>query len=137
MFNIESQLFLNALYSYGALDLLNYAMTKTYLSDISRLITPDVQIRFNKKSHKLYLDIDWSDIGEEIDQVISTTRCQFQFPVTSDLIENLSVNLQAKDQQVFVNRFCLLKNNIHLKVGQNHQYQNYLPVRFAACDYAR
>jgi len=44
---------------------------------------------------------DWSDIGEEIDQIISTTRCQFQFPVTSDLIENLSVNLQAKDQQVF------------------------------------
>lgn len=64
MFNIEYQLFLNDLYYYGALDLLNYAMTKTYLSDISRLITPDVQIRFNKKSHKLYLDIDWSDIGD-------------------------------------------------------------------------
>lgn len=44
---------------------------------------------------------DWSNIEEEIDQVISTTRCQLQFPVTSDLIENLSVNLQAKDQQVF------------------------------------
>ncbi len=44
---------------------------------------------------------DWSVIGEEIDQVISTCCCQFQFPVTSDLIENLSVNLQAKDQQVF------------------------------------
>ena len=44
---------------------------------------------------------DWSVIGEEIDQFILTSRCQFQFPVTSDLIENLSVNLQAKDQQVF------------------------------------
>ena len=44
---------------------------------------------------------NWSAIGEEIDQVILTSRCQFQFPVTSDFIENLSVNLHAKDQQVF------------------------------------
>ena len=59
MFNIKYQMFLNDLYNYGSLDLLNYAMTKTYLEDISRIITPDVQLRFNKKQHRLYLDIDW------------------------------------------------------------------------------
>ena len=31
LFNIKYQIFLNDLYYYGALDLLNYAMTKTYL----------------------------------------------------------------------------------------------------------
>ena len=50
LFNIKYQLFLNDLYYYGALDLLNYAMVKTYLEDLSRLITPDIQIRFNKKN---------------------------------------------------------------------------------------
>lgn len=60
MFNIKYQIFLNDLYYFGTLDLLNYAMTKTYLEDISRIITPDVQLRFNKKNHRLYLDIDWS-----------------------------------------------------------------------------
>ena len=59
MFNIKYQIFLNDLYYYGALDLLNYAMTKSYLEDMNRLLTPDVQLRFNKKNHRLYLDMDW------------------------------------------------------------------------------
>ena len=63
MFNIKYQMFLNDLYYYGALDLLNYAMTKQYLEDISRIMTPDVQLRFNKKQHRLYLDIDWAMIA--------------------------------------------------------------------------
>lgn len=63
LFNIKYQIFLNDLYYYGALDLLNYAMTKTYLEDLSRIITPDIQIRFNKKNHRLYLDIDWSQMS--------------------------------------------------------------------------
>ena len=54
---------MNDLYYYGALDLLNYAMVKTYLEDLSRIITPDIQIRFNKKNHRLYMDIDWSQMG--------------------------------------------------------------------------
>ncbi len=65
LFNIKYQLFLNDLYYYGALDILNYAMTKTYLEDLSRIITPDIQIRFNKKNHRLYLDIDWSQMGPD------------------------------------------------------------------------
>lgn len=60
MFNIKYQIFLNDLYYYGALDLKNYAMVKGYLEDISRIITPDVQLRFTRKNHRLYLDIDWA-----------------------------------------------------------------------------
>ena len=65
LFNIKYQIFLNDLYYYGALDLMNYAMTKQYLEDLSRIITPDVQIRFNKKQHRLYLDIDWDQISTD------------------------------------------------------------------------
>tara|TARA_B100000965_G_C19595324_1_gene759896 strand:+ start:44 stop:868 length:825 start_codon:yes stop_codon:yes gene_type:complete len=65
LFNLKYQLFLNDLYYYGALDLLNYTMTKTYMEDLSRLITPDIQIRFNKKQHRLYMDIDWKEFTED------------------------------------------------------------------------
>jgi hypothetical protein len=65
MFNIKYQIFLNDLYYYGALDLLNYSMTKTYMEDLSRLITPDVQIRFNRKKGRLYLDIDLDDLSDD------------------------------------------------------------------------
>ena len=60
MFNLKYQIFLNDLYYMGAVDLLNYAMTKQYLEDLSRIISPDIQLRFNKKRHRLYLDIDWA-----------------------------------------------------------------------------
>jgi hypothetical protein len=65
LFNLKYQLFLNDLYYYGALDLLNYTMTKTYMEDLSRLITPDIQLRFNKKNHRLYMDIDWKEFTED------------------------------------------------------------------------
>jgi hypothetical protein len=59
MFSIKYQLFLNDLYYFNSIDLLQYAMTKTYLEDIDFLLTTDKQIRFNKRQNRLYLDIDW------------------------------------------------------------------------------
>lgn len=60
LFNIKYQLFLNDLYYFSSVDLLHYWMIKRYLEDISFILTPDKQIRFNKRSGKLYLDVDWS-----------------------------------------------------------------------------
>jgi hypothetical protein len=60
MFSIKYQLFLNDVYYWGSTELLTYAMTKTYLEDIDFLLTTQKQIRFNKRSNRLYLDIDWS-----------------------------------------------------------------------------
>ena len=74
MFNIKYQIFLNDLYYYGALDLLNYSMTKTYLEDMNRLLTPDVQLRFNKKNHRLYLDMDWDMVGTDSYLIIDCYR---------------------------------------------------------------
>ena len=59
MFSIKYQLFLNDLYYFNAVNLLQYSMTKTYLEDIDFLLTTDKQIRFNKRQNRLYLDIDW------------------------------------------------------------------------------
>ena len=59
MFSIKYQLFLNDLYYFNSVELLQYAMTKTYLEDIDFLLTTDKQIRFNQRQDRLYLDIDW------------------------------------------------------------------------------
>lgn len=63
LFNIKYQIFLNDVYYYGALDLLNYAMVKRYLEDLDFLLNPQAQVRFNKLNHKLYLDIDWKQVS--------------------------------------------------------------------------
>ena len=59
MFSIKYQLFLNDLYYFNSVELLQYAMTKSYLEDIDFLLTTDKQIRFNKRQDRMYLDIDW------------------------------------------------------------------------------
>ena len=74
LFNIKYQIFLNDLYYYGALDLMNYAMTKTYLEDLSRIITPDTQLRFNKKRGRLYLDIDFGNLSDDTFIIIDGYR---------------------------------------------------------------
>lgn len=74
LFNIKYQLFLNDVYYYGALDLLNFAMVKRYLEDLDFLLNPHAQIRFNKKNHKLYLDIDWQQVGENEYVIIDCYR---------------------------------------------------------------
>ena len=60
MFSVKYQLFLNDMYNFNSIDLLQYSMVKTYLEDIDFLLTTDKQIRFNKRQDRLYLDIDWS-----------------------------------------------------------------------------
>jgi len=60
MFSIKYQLFLNDLYQFNSIELLQYSMVKRYLEDIDFLLSPEKQVRFNKKQGKLYLDIDWS-----------------------------------------------------------------------------
>ena len=61
MFSIKYQLFLNDLYFFNSVELLQYSMTKTRLEDIDFLLTPEAQIRFNKRQDRLYLDIDWGE----------------------------------------------------------------------------
>ena len=62
MFSIKYQLFLNDIYYWGSTELLTYSMVKSYLEDLDFLLSTQKQIRFNKRSSKLYLDIDWSSL---------------------------------------------------------------------------
>ena len=68
MFSIKYQLFLNDLYYFNSVELLQYSMVKSYLEDIDFLLTTDKQIRFNKRQDRLYLDIDWG--AESVDNWI-------------------------------------------------------------------
>jgi hypothetical protein len=68
MFSIKYQLFLNDLYYFNSVELLQYAMVKSYLEDIDFLLTTDKQLRFNKRQNRLYLDLDWA--SQSADQYI-------------------------------------------------------------------
>ena len=68
MFSIKYQLFLNDLYNFNSVELLQYSMVKSYLEDIDFLLTTDKQVRFNKRQDRLYLDIDWG--AESLDNFL-------------------------------------------------------------------
>ena len=74
MFSIKYQLFLNDLYYFNSVELLQYSMVKTYLEDIDFLLTTDKQIRFNKRQDRLYLDLDWSAQEKDTYLVIDCYR---------------------------------------------------------------
>jgi hypothetical protein len=74
MFSIKYQLFLNDLYYFNSVELLQYAMVKSYLEDIDFLLTTDKQIRFNKRQDRLYLDIDWGSQSVDNFMVIDCYR---------------------------------------------------------------
>ena len=74
MFSIKYQLFLNDLYYFNSVELLQYSMVKSYLEDIDFLLTTDKQIRFNKRQNRLYLDIDWTSQNKDTFLVIDCYR---------------------------------------------------------------
>jgi len=74
MFSIKYQLFLNDLYYFNSVELLQYAMTKSYLEDIDFLLTTEKQIRFNQRQDRLYLDIDWGAQSKDTFIIIDCLR---------------------------------------------------------------
>ena len=74
LFNIRYQLFLNGLYAFGSIDLLQYAMVQTKLEDITFLLNPDVRYRFNIRQDRLYIDVDWAQINKDDYFVIDCFR---------------------------------------------------------------
>ena len=74
MFSIKYQLFLNDLYYFNSVELLQYSMVKSYLEDIDFLLSTDKQVRFNKRQNRLYLDIDWSAKSKDSFLIIDCYR---------------------------------------------------------------
>tara|TARA_B100001029_G_scaffold158065_1_gene144497 strand:- start:5490 stop:6323 length:834 start_codon:yes stop_codon:yes gene_type:complete len=94
MFSIKYQLFLNDLYFFNSVELLQYQMTKRYLEDIDFLLTTDKQIRFNKRQDRLYLDIDWG--SQDKDQYLVLDCYRALDPATFGGVYNDS----------FLKRYC-------------------------------
>ena len=74
MFSIKYQLFLNDLYQFNSIELLQYSMVKTYLEDIDFLLTTDKQLRFNKRQGRLYIDMDWGSETKDTYLIIDCYR---------------------------------------------------------------
>jgi hypothetical protein len=62
MFNIAYQIFLNDVYNFTSIELLNYSMVKEYLETIQFLISPQKKIRYSKRQNRLYIDMNWSSV---------------------------------------------------------------------------
>jgi len=62
MFSVKYQLFLNDMYYFGSTEILQYAMTKTYLEDLDFQLSTEKMIRFNQRQDRLYLDLDWGSV---------------------------------------------------------------------------
>ena len=60
LFGVEYQLYLNDLYAFGSLDILNYFMTKQYLETLDMVLNNGSfqQFRFTARRDRLYLDVD-------------------------------------------------------------------------------
>lgn len=60
LFGIEYQIFLNDLYAFGSIDILNYFMVKQYIETLDMVLNTGslIQFRFTKRNGKLYIDYD-------------------------------------------------------------------------------
>jgi hypothetical protein len=76
LFSIEYRIFLDDLYSFGSVDLLNYYMVKQYLESIDMIINSGslVGFRFNKRQDRLYIDVDPSFLTEDNYLIIECHR---------------------------------------------------------------
>ena len=74
MFSISYQIFLNDVYNFSSIELLNYSMVKQYLETIQFLISPDKKIRYNKRGNRLYIDMNWKDATPDQFLVIDCYR---------------------------------------------------------------
>ena len=63
MFSIRYQMALER-YSYGLRyggDMTNYYITQSYIKLLADLLDPEKQIRFNRVTNRVYLDMNWSE----------------------------------------------------------------------------
>ncbi len=70
MFNLKYQLMLNdlaGLQGWGAsgYDLTSYSMTMSYLETMNFLLNTHKKLRFNQRSDRLYIDVDWDKLPKD------------------------------------------------------------------------
>ena len=70
MYNVKYQMMLNdvaGLQGWGAsgYDLTSYSMTMSYLETMNFLLNTHKKVRFNQRSDRLYLDVDWDTLKKD------------------------------------------------------------------------
>jgi hypothetical protein len=69
LFDVDYQFALNDMYNLLSADLTYYSMVKTHMSTLESIFVSDRQIRFNRKTNRLYLDTDMDktfDVGDYV-----------------------------------------------------------------------
>ena len=69
LFDLMYQFRMNDLYNLMGADMIYYSVVQTHLTTLSKLLTGDRQIRFNRKTDRLYIDTDWDktfNIGDYV-----------------------------------------------------------------------
>jgi hypothetical protein len=76
LFGVEYQLYLNDLYAFGSIDILNYYMHKQYLETLDMVLNNGSfqQFRFTARRDRLYLDIDKDFLKEGTNVLIECHR---------------------------------------------------------------
>ena len=64
IFNVKYQYMLSGVNLWGGagFDMLSYSMTMSYLETMNFLLNTHKQIRFNQRSDRMYLDVDWNNL---------------------------------------------------------------------------
>ena len=69
LFDLMYQFRMNDLYNLMGADMIYYSVVQTHLTTLEKLLTGDRQIRWNRKTDRLYIDTDWDktfNIGDFI-----------------------------------------------------------------------
>jgi len=76
LFGVEYQMFLNDLYAFGSLDIVNYFVNKQYLETLDMILNNGAfqQFRYTQRRDRLYLDIKKSFLNEDKYLVIEAHR---------------------------------------------------------------
>lgn len=76
IFNVKYQYMLSAINLWGGagFDLLSYSMTMSYLETMNFLLNTHKQIRFNQRSDRMYLDVDWENLKADEFLIIECYR---------------------------------------------------------------
>ena len=61
MFDVRYQNALNDFYAFSSQGFIEYDIYKRHLSLITRMLTPERQIRFNRMTNRLHVDMEWEE----------------------------------------------------------------------------
>jgi len=74
MFSVRYQTALQDVYGLRSMgDMANYAITQSYISMLSDILSPEKQLRFTRVTNRLYIDMNWSETVDAGDFVLIDT----------------------------------------------------------------